>query len=168
MPEREWSRGVKDSLYYMQDDGVFSEEEKDKEAMEIFRRCSNNAFQRVYFNCSCVAGAFREARDEPRLKPQTVILQDIYSDEESKCINSVAIAGNSYETCLRFETNPFNGRSQEEIDEYCQCVANKTAINFEDTPSLAIRRIERMKVNAMVSCKREQQNPLQDGFQSLF
>jgi len=63
----------KDSSYYLSDDGIFSDEEKDAEAEIIKQRCEIGTLTRIYYNCTCIAGTFRQKRDEPELTPQAHI-----------------------------------------------------------------------------------------------
>lgn len=141
---------TKDSFYFMKDDGIFSEEEKDMEAEYIKRQCEISAIEKDYYNCSCIAGAFRLKRDEEQIRPQTLILHDLYNDKESKCVHSEKIAGNAYSYCKRF-SDFFHPRKTDN-KEYCECVANKVAKDFSKEPRLRTRYINHLKIEAMSFC----------------
>lgn len=142
------------SFYFMKDDGEFSEEEKDKEALYIYGQCSNNAIQSIYFDCACIAGAFRAERDKEDLVPQSQIVSKLFNQADTPCANTIGIAGDAYKKCQSF-TKTFRNRETEESNEsYCTCVANSAAIRFSKKPDLNLRYIEKIKTNAMVSCRR--------------
>lgn len=143
---------VKDSFYFMKDDGIFSSEEKDEEAQYIFGQCSQNPFQNLYFDCACIAGDFRLKRDEENLRPQGTLLNEALMQPDNQCINTINIAGKSYEDCLEFSKN-FRSRHKNN-EKYCTCVGNKTAIDFKKSPVLKLRHIERVRAHAMSSCAR--------------
>lgn len=142
---------TKDSVYYMGDDGIFSPEEKDAEAEYIKQKCERGTLQPKYYDCACIAGAFRVKRDEEKLKPQSRILQELYNDKESTCANPISIAGDSYHLC---ETYTKNYQPRDENNEkYCTCVANTVARDFSAEPRLRSKYIKHLKMNAMMSCR---------------
>jgi hypothetical protein len=143
---------VKDSFYFMKDDGVFSDEEKDEEAEYIHTRCLKNPFQSIYYDCGCIAGAFRVQRDAEKLIPQSQILEELANDKESPCVNTATIAGDTYEFCYDY-VNIFRARDKNNV-RYCKCVANRSAKNFKKNPTLSSRNIEKIKSNAMQSCNK--------------
>ena len=143
---------VKDSFYFMKDDGIFSAEEKDEEAEYIFEQCARNPFQNLYFDCACIAGDFRLKRDEENLRPQGTLLDEVLMEPDNKCINTIGIAGESYQDCLEFSES-FRSRNKNN-EQYCSCVGNKTARDFQREPVLRLRHIERLRSNAMATCAR--------------
>lgn len=147
---------VKDSFYFMKDDGEFSDEEKDQEAAYIFQTCLTNKIRRQYFDCGCIAGAFRLERDSPDLVPQSHIVNKVYNDPNTKCVNTTGIAGTTYNKCLHFSKTFRHRKTEEENADYCQCVANKTVANFQEKPKLNLRHMEKMKVAANLECYREE------------
>ena len=143
----------RDSSHYLSDDGVFSDEEKDAEAEIIKQRCEIGTLTRIYYNCTCIAGAFRQKRDEPELTPQAHIINDLYNDTKSKCVDPVKIAGNAYQSCSSYAK--FFRTREDNDDEYCKCVANKTSKDFTLEPKLKSKHINKIKLNAMTSCERK-------------
>lgn len=143
---------VKDSFYFMKDDGEFSAEEKDEEAEYIYAQCQANPFQSIYFDCACIAGDFRNQRDAEMLIPQGEILSKITNNPKAECINTTVIAGDTYKFCLEY-SETFRSRSNNN-DDYCQCAANKSALGFKRKPDLKLSNIENIKSRAMVSCGR--------------
>lgn len=143
---------IKDSFYFMKDDGEFSAEEKDEEAEYIHNLCQQNFFQRTYFDCACIAGAFRQERDKPDLIPQAMLFNNLFNDKNLDCANTSSIAGDTYEFCTdyTFYSRP---RVKEELNEqYCRCVANKTANEFKKNPSLELRHIQNIRGESLLSC----------------
>ena len=143
---------VKDSFYFMKDDGIFSDEEKDEEAEYIHQQCTKNIFKNVYYDCTCIAGAFRVQRDEEKLIPQSKILENLVSKKNTQCINTAAIAGDAYKFCYDY-VKIFRSRDKNN-EQYCGCVANKTAHSFKENPVLRTRNIEKIRSKAMLSCNR--------------
>lgn len=145
---------VKDSYYYMKDDGEFSDEEKDLEAQYVYERCESNSIQNVYYDCACIAGAFRQIRDEGKLMPQTTIVNSLFRDDPRGCTNTEKIAGQTYNFCTEYSKS-FRYREKPESNEaFCGCVANTMANNFAKTPSLNLDIISSIRTNALVSCNR--------------
>lgn len=145
---------TRDSFYYMKDDGEFSDDEKDEEALYIFQQCNSNFVQRIYYDCACVSGMFRLERDKENLVPQGQIVSEIFTNENSPCANTIGIAGDSYNKCMDF-VSVFNKREKPETNQqYCQCVANDFASDFSKKPSLNLRYIENMHVDLMAQCRR--------------
>ncbi|MEM9470248.1 MAG: hypothetical protein AAF988_08810, partial [Pseudomonadota bacterium] len=150
------SGNVKDSFYFMKDDGEFSDKEKDSEAAYIYQRCLTSAFRRKYFDCACIAGAYRAERDKPDLIPQQRILDIVYNDPNTQCVNSMGIAGNSYDSCMLAASVFRTRKTEEENEKHCQCVANQTATNFGNNPKMNLRHIERISINANLYCGRRE------------
>jgi hypothetical protein len=141
---------IKNSYYFMKDDGIFSDEEKDEEAMYVYEQCSKDHYKSTYRDCECVAGSFRRERDNEKLAPQDYILRNIYSKNNQQCINSPAIAASNYDFCI--ETIPVIRPREKNNEKFCECVANKVAKNFGDNPSLNTRFIEQLRKDAFMSC----------------
>jgi hypothetical protein len=140
----------RDSFYYMKDDGIFSDDEKDQEAEYIRGQCTSSILESKYFNCACIAGAFRVRRDDEKLSPQTSILNDLYNDPKSKCADPVKIAGNHYKFCTRF-ARVFRSRKADNED-YCKCVANTISKKFMSNPILRPGPLSKIRVDSMTSC----------------
>jgi hypothetical protein len=143
---------VKDSFYFMKDDNFFSDEEKDEEAEYIHRQCERSTFQHIYYDCACMAGAFRVKRDAEKLIPQDQILEELLDDKESPCVNTAAIAGETYKFCYDY-VSVFHSRDKNNV-KYCKCVANKTAHSFKKKPVLESKNIEKIRSKAMQNCRR--------------
>lgn len=148
---------VKDSFYFMKDDGVFSDEEKDEEALYIYKQCQRNPFQKVYFDCGCIAGDFRLQRNEEKLIPQGELINRITSNPREECVNTTVIAGDTYTQCLEY-SETFRSRARNN-EEYCQCAANKAALGFKKKPDIRLRNIEKIRSGALVSCARIYKSP---------
>lgn len=149
---------LKNSLYFMKDDGIFSPEEKDEEAEYVRQQCESNSFESQYYDCSCIAGAFRIRRDDEKLLPQDHILYDLYNDPDTKCIDPVNIAGSIYKTCQNY-AKYFRERMADN-EKYCECVAKKATKKFAESPKLKSSFTNRVKLNAMTSCGMEFNQPL--------
>ena len=144
---------VKDSFYFMKDDGIFSDEEKDEEAEYIYKQCSKNPFQKVYYDCTCIAGAFRVKRDAEKLIPQGQVLDKVFDSRDNPCVDTASIAGNAYKTCMEYSA-VFRERKTNN-KKYCGCVANKSALDFKGKPILRTRNLEKIHSNAIVTCARQ-------------
>ncbi len=142
---------VKDNLYFMKDDNEFSEEEMDEEALYVHKICTQSAIQSTYFKCSCVAGAYRQGREKqgPYI-PQSQLLNNIYTTKSKECANIETIAGDTYAYCTNF-VKSFRYREKNN-NQYCQCVANKTALAFKKDPRLSLNYIGDLRASAMTSC----------------
>ena len=150
---KSFTGSVRDSFYYMKDDGIFSDDEKDEEALYIFQQCNSNFVQRIYYDCACVSGKFRMERDKPDLVPQSKILTDIFLNENTPCANTIGIAGDSYNKCMDFAKIFYEREKPEKNQQYCQCVANDFATDFTKSPTLELRYIENMHVKSMTQCR---------------
>lgn len=148
---------VKDSFYFMKDDGFFSPEEKDEEAEYMYQQCQNNNFQKIYFDCACIAGDFRNQRDLEILMPQGEIYAAITNNPKPECINTVTIAGDTFEQCMEY-SKTFRSRAKNN-EAYCTCSANKAALDFKKKPRLTLNNIEKIRSGAMVSCARTYKAP---------
>lgn len=145
--------GVKDSYYYMKDDGIFSEAEKDEEAIYIYQQCKLNAIIGTYFDCGCIAGTFRMQR-EGDLVPQDTILQDIYHDENSQCGNPAAIAGEEFGYCMEsYQSDTNLARRGINAPQMCTCYANEVATRFSAKPKMNTKYMSSIKSSAMIYCR---------------
>lgn len=143
---------VKDSFYFMKGDGEFSAEEKDEEAQYVYDQCEANAIQGIYFQCECIAGAFRAARDDGPLVPQSNLIYSLFKDKARECINKPAIAGEAYDFCQN-HSRIFRSREPDN-EQYCECVARQSVKEFSKDPKLRSRFISKVHVNAMSACTR--------------
>ena len=145
---------VKDTYYFLKGDGEFTDEEKDEEAQYIFGLCQENVMQRAYFSCECIAGAFRVKRDtDEQIRPQSSILNELFDGEASMCVDKPKIAGLSYKFCADYAKISSSRASKNE--EYCSCVGNRVASQFEKNPLLRTHHVERLRTNALTSCHAE-------------
>ena len=134
----------------MKDDGVFSNAEKDEEALFIFDECARDYFKNIYRDCECIAGAFRRERDDEKLIPQDHILTKLYGDANQECVNTPAIAASNYDSCIQF-SHALRPRENDH-EEFCKCVANNIANDFKKKPLLNTRYIEKLRSRAFQSC----------------
>ncbi|HPF77655.1 MAG TPA: hypothetical protein PLF01_00065 [Alphaproteobacteria bacterium] len=142
---------VKDSYYFMKDDGEFSPEEKDEEAQYIYEQCEQNTFQSLFFDCACIAGAFRQERDKEKLIPQANLLNSLFEEDNQRgCANVTAMAGDTYKFCQSFVKA--HRQKEKNNEQYCECVANTVARNFAKKPRLSTRFQESLTSEAMISC----------------
>lgn len=142
---------VKDTYYFLKGDGEFTDEEKDEEALYIHSLCYKNTMQRAYFNCECIAGAFRVKRDtDEQLRPQSTILTELFDGEASKCVDKPKIAGMSYNFCADYAKISRSYATKNE--EFCSCVGNTVANQFEQNPLLRTHHVQRLRTNALTAC----------------
>ena len=147
----------KNSVDYTMDDGIMSKEEMEMEAQDMFKLCDMNAYQKVYFNCACLAGAFLQQREKlgPMVMQDEIFTIITNSEQVSpSCANTEFIAGRAYESCLNFSEN----YSETELDgdtniDYCTCVANKMANDFGKMPRLSSSYVETLRYVAMEKCR---------------
>lgn len=151
-PVAAYASDVKDSYYFMKDDGEFSDEEKDAEAMYIYGLCGSHSMRNVYYDCGCIAGAFRQKRDDGPLIPQATLFNDLLNDPDTKCTNTVGIAGAAYNHCMEY-SKTFRDRETNN-EEYCSCVGNKVANTFAKYPRLRSAHIVNIKSQAFSSCRK--------------
>lgn len=143
---------VKDTVYFMKDDNEFSSEEMDEEAVYVHGICSKNKIQSAYFDCNCIAGAYRQEREKVGpYKPQSHILNELFDKNERGCANAEQIAGDTYAYCTNYAKS-FRYREKNN-EKYCQCVANKMARSFQKKPKLSMSYISRLRVNALSACE---------------
>jgi len=151
---------IKNSFYFMKDDGVFSDDEKDEEAMYVYAQCQGNAMRATYFDCACIAGAFRQIRDEDEfIRPQETILQTLFDNDSRGCVNEERIAGQAYFNCSEYASTMRHRRTDNE--EFCECVANDVSKKFSDDPRLRSRHIQKLQTNAYTSCNPRTREALQ-------
>lgn len=143
---------VKDSYYFMKDDNEFSDEEKDEEAQYVFEMCNYNILQRTYFDCACLAGAFRQERDKEELIPQNNIINMLLTKDTRGCANTVGIAGETYRFCTEYAES-FRYREKNN-EEYCECVANQTARKFSKNPRMNMNYVTNIRVDALSYCRK--------------
>ncbi len=147
---------VKNTYYFLKDDGEFSDEEKDEEARYIYTLCTRNVMQRSYFNCQCIAGAFRVKRDsDEKIRPQSDILNELFNGKSNACVDKPRIAGLQYNFCSNYAQN-LRSRSKKN-EEYCSCVGNHVAHQFFDNPLLKTHYVEKLRTNALVHCTQKKQ-----------
>lgn len=152
---------IKDSYYFMADDGEQSPEEVMEEAQYVFDNCDSNVFQRVYFDCQCLAGTFLQAREKlGGIAPQEEIINNILYGSTASCGNPVGIAGKVYENCM--ESARFTREYNKDNEEFCSCVGNTAAKRFTRDPHLSAGYIRRVQSRALVDCENrdDQGNPL--------
>lgn len=148
---------VKDSYYFMADDGKQTPEEMEEEADYVFQSCNSNTYQKSYFNCECVAGAFLQAREKlGSVVPQEEILKTITRTSKAQCANTVEIAGEAYEDCQRY-VKMFREYDKDN-EEYCSCVGNTVATRFSETPYLRTTYIRKIRTDALVECNKRDAN----------
>lgn len=143
---------VKDSIYFTLDDGEQSPEEMVEEAEYVYEMCNLNSYQKLYFDCACLAGAFLQKREAagPTLL-QEEILHQLTKTRNATCANTAAIAGRAYKDCLDFAGTMRETATDNE--EFCSCTANKTAQDFAANPRLNIRYIRRVRGQAIDHCQ---------------
>jgi hypothetical protein len=143
---------IKDSYYFMADDGEQSQEEMEEEAEYVFQTCDNNTYQKNYFDCQCVAGAFLQQREKVGgVVPQEEILSNITRTNKAQCANTIEIAGEAYEDCQRY-VSMFR-EYEKDNEEYCSCVGNTVAKRFSKAPYLRTTYIRKIRTDAIVECK---------------
>ncbi len=140
----------KDSFDYLKDDGIFSDEEKDEESFLVKQQCDRSVLERQYYNCSCLAGAFRLKRDEEKVTPQGTIMYKLLNDEKSECVDPSKIAGKTYADCM--ESSKILRPRRENNEKFCKCLANSFSEEFSSKPRLKRRYIKNMKVRIMGTC----------------
>ncbi len=147
---------VKDSMYFTMKDGVMTKEEMEEEARYVHDQCTKGLYQNRFFDCGCIAGAFlREREKRGPLALQTTILTELYRGGGSlaKCGNTATIAGTMFADCMMY-ADAFR-RLETNNEQYCQCAGNRIARDFSDYPFLGTDYIERLRVQAMVTCNRQ-------------
>lgn len=150
-------RVVKDSIYFTMDDGVMTLDEMKEETRYIHGKCMNHLYQNTYFDCACIAGAFLNEREKrgPMVLQET-ILTELYrtgGETTAKCGNAPVIAGAVYNDCMEY-SRVFR-RLENNNEQYCQCAGNRVARDFSEYPYLRTAYIERLRVNAMLTCGRQ-------------
>jgi hypothetical protein len=150
---------IKDSVYFTIDDGIQTPEEMEEESLFVYTMCQRNAYQSLYFNCECLAGAFLTERE--KLGPmvtQFEIMERLTKSNSAMCGNTEAIAGSAYKACMEYA-----GTSRElELDneDYCACAANKMANDFTKRPRLSTRYVRSLRVNSMLHCREPANRPV--------
>ncbi len=148
---------IKDSYYFMLDDGVQTPDEVIEEAQYVFDTCDSNVFQKLYFDCQCVAGSFLQLREKyGSVAPQEELVDGIVHGKNARCSNSVDLAGYAYENCM--ETTRFAREYAPDNEQYCSCVGNKVANDFTQRPRLNRNYIVKVHSNAMLACRQRDAN----------
>ncbi len=143
---------VLDSYHFLADDGVQDEEEMEQEAMYVFGLCDSNIYQKAYFDCECVAGAFLQEREEVgSIVPQSEIIRRIYREGLGSCANTIEMAGEMYQSCQGYAST-FREYAPDN-EEFCTCVANTFAESFTRNPFLRTKYIESLRTRALVDCE---------------
>lgn len=144
---------VKDSVYFTMDDGIQSPEEMEEEALYVKGSCESNAYQKLYFDCACLAGAFLQQREKlGPMTPQHNILEMLTKSRRATCANATQIAGLAYKDCLDYAAMSRELETDQENESYCACTGNKTAKDFARAPRFDIGYIRRVKSQAMSYC----------------
>lgn len=147
---------IKDSVDYTLDDGVMSKAEMEAEARDMYTLCNLNVYQKRYFSCECIAGAFLQERE--KLGP-LALQEDIYEDiingnsTSASCANIEQIAGETYASCISFSQNYSDTEIDDKNNEVCACTANKMARDFYKLPRLNMGYIENLRMIAMKDCR---------------
>lgn len=142
----------RDSYYFMLDDGKMSPEEMDEEAMVVHDLCAGHLTQRHYFNCECIAGAFRQIREKDGpMRPQDDIVNSLFRGNTPKgCVNNIEIAGARYEDCLGY-VKSFRPRAKDN-EAYCACVGRHSARLFSRNPFLSMDYIGKVYGDSLDAC----------------
>jgi len=142
----------KDRMYFLREDGEYSDEDRDEEAQYIYDRCTKSYMYSNFFECACVAGAFRMERDVSD-DPQDAVLNRIYNSRQSPCINIVQIAGTMYTECIKtYGNNSRLIRKGIKPDEMCQCYGNEIAQTYAKKPIFKKKYINSLKTKSYVYC----------------
>ena len=124
---------IKDSDYFMMDDGKMTPEEMEEEAMYVYEQCRSNSYKRKYYDCRCIAGAFLTNREKDGpARPQDDIVYNLFRGGPSECANTVSIAGDAYKDCM--DTAKIFREFAKDNEEYCSCVGKTTANSFAKKP----------------------------------
>jgi hypothetical protein len=151
--QEDTSLTFKDSITYTMDDGVMSPKEMEAEARHIYRLCDANPYQKTYFDCACLGGAFLQQREKlGPMTPQFEIFESLTKRKGSRCANAPAVAGETYEFCINHRLTYYELSTDRENESYCSCVANKMARDFTKEPVLDMVYIDAVKINAMTYC----------------
>jgi len=151
-PGTSQAAAVKDSIYFMMDDGEMSQEEMQEEAMYVQEQCQNNLLKGLYYNCECIAGAFLMRREQlGPMYPQNDLVYDIFMDDSINCSYPERIAASGYAKCQEYVK--FFRTRRDDNEEYCECVGNRLAITFSNDPRLKTDYIEDLRGNAREYCE---------------
>ena len=155
----EWKRIdliPKTPVDYTLDDGVMSKDEMELEAQDMYKLCENNAYQRRYFKCECLAGAFLQQREKlgPMVEQYDIFKTITNSKEtDARCANTEEVAGRAFKACLSFTRNYARMEFNKDNEDYCTCAANKVARDYSKAPRLSGSYVEALRMNAMTLCK---------------
>lgn len=145
---------MRDSVYYTWDDGIMSPEEMEMEANDVRRLCEANASQKNLFNCECLAGAFLQQREKygPTMRQSQIFTDITLKNPVKSCANAVMVAGNSYTNCLEQTASLRPLAKSADNEEYCVCVSNKVAKEFEQYPAMSPSYVRELNYNALLHC----------------
>lgn len=153
LPAHAQDNTIKDSVYFTMDDGIESPKEMEEESQYVYDICMANAYEKKYFDCRCLSGAFLIEREKvgPTVT-QSEILDKFTTSSDAKCANTDEIAGTAYQNCIDFQKTYHELSSDEENDSYCTCTANLVAKNFTKAPGLDMGLVSMYTTNAMTYC----------------
>ncbi len=148
----------KNSIDYLMDDGKMTPDEMFQEAEYIHNLCLSNEYQRTYFDCQCLGGAFLQRREKAGpYMPQNMLVDQIVRGTSTACANTAVIAGTTYDSCMGYSAT--YREFEKDNEDYCSCVANYTANAFTKRPFLSTGYIEGMKSYAMNMCEDPNKRP---------
>lgn len=141
----------RDSIDYTIDDGIMTKAEMVQEAEYIFGLCTNNAFQKKYFDCRCLSGAFLSERE--RLGPTAMqfdIMQRLTNSDKAVCASPANLAGDTYSMCMEY--NKYFRELAHDQEDMCICAANKAASEFAKNPRLDPSYVGMLNTRYMIFC----------------
>ena len=142
----------KTSLDFLDEDGAYTEESMKAEADYIYRACQSNPYQKNYYSCECIGGAFLIEREKRGPAPSHhVIMKDIMQSGSPSCADTPTVAGNAFSSCLIGASAV--REMTHDIPEYCTCVANKVAIDFTKKPIMSPSYTRMLQIGAMAYCE---------------
>lgn len=142
----------RDSYYFMLDDGIQTPEEMDEESFVVFEKCNSNMHHKLYFNCECMAGTFRNMREKDGpMRPQEDIVYEMITKAPAECVNKPEIAGDAYEECLSY-AKTFR-ELEKDNEQYCGCVGREVARSFSRKPQILMSNLTQMNADALLDCQ---------------
>lgn len=123
-----------------------------EEASEVEERCGYGTLENIYFKCDCIAREFMKRREVSDIHANSLI-NEIYNDPETGCVNPEQIARTRYDKCMYDISFLQSELSDSERDTQCACVGNNVAQNFAEHPVLRSKLINSLTVNAMMACR---------------
>ncbi|MFA5593413.1 MAG: hypothetical protein WC989_08900 [Micavibrio sp.] len=142
----------RDGINYLMDDGIMSQEEMEQEANDMYRLCTLNPYLKTYADCGCIAGAFLIEREKlgPYV-PQSTIYERIRDNGRVKCANTESVAITTYNQCMEFSQTYYE-MARDHV-EYCTCVGNDVAREYERRPVINSAYISALTTRSMTSCR---------------